>query len=209
VYAIFILLVSRSATCRSGDSGANLRRAKELLVLLFLRIYAVVYLVLFLEGVALLPAQATQPTLIQLIDLVFFTPVAVLGLWSAGYRHLNLPKHGWKVLLFASVFWRPFAIGNAVLSGNVIAKFQTLLGAVTAKMSGDAALLVMLLATAAVCFLGSLVILPPLVALYRNAYGDESLLKLMSPHPRPKGAVAPADRLADIAARREAQRSIG
>src|SRR5258705_12929681 len=96
----------------------------ELLVLLFLRIYAVVYLVLFIEGLALVASRGTLPSLVQLIDMVFFTPVAVIGLWSAAYRHLSLPKHGWRVLLFASVFWRPFAIGNAVLSGDALPKFR-------------------------------------------------------------------------------------
>ena len=33
----------------------------------------------------------------------------------------------------------------------------------------------------------SLFIVPPLIALYRNAYGDESLLQLMSPSPKPSG----------------------
>jgi hypothetical protein len=149
-------------------------------VQLFLRIYSVVYLVLFLEGLALAPLRG-MPSMVQLIDMVFFSPVAVIGLWSAAYRHLALPKHGWKILLFASVFWRPFAIGNAVLSGDAIPRFRALLTGMTANMSGDAALLVTLAATAGVCLVGSLVILPPLVALYRNAYGDESLLKLMSP----------------------------
>lgn len=152
-------------------------------MLLFLRIYAVVYLVLFVEGLILTASRGAQPSLIQLIDMIVFTPVAVVGLWSAAYRHLSLPKHGWKILLFASVFWRPFAIGNAVLSGDAISRFRSLVGGLTAKLSGDTALVVTLLATAGVCFLGSLLILPPLVALYRNAYGDESLLKLMSPFP--------------------------
>ena len=58
----------------------------ELLVLLFLRIYAVVYLVLFVEGLALAPMRG-MPSLVQIIDMIFFTPVAVAGLWSAAYRH--------------------------------------------------------------------------------------------------------------------------
>jgi hypothetical protein len=85
-------------------------------VLLFLRIYAVAYLVLFLESLAFAPNRTTVPSPVQLIDLLFFTPVAVVGLWSAAYRHINLPKHGWKVLLFASVFWRPFTTRGAQAS---------------------------------------------------------------------------------------------
>ena len=178
-------------------------------MLLFLRIYAVVYLVLFLESLMFATGRATQPSIIQLIDMIFFTPVAVIGLWSAAYRHLNLPKHTWKILLFASVFWRPLAIGNAVLFGNTIPKFQAFMGGVTAKMSSENALAVILLATVGVCLLGSLVIIPPLIALYRNAYGDESLLKLMSPTiPRSNKPVKPTNRLADIVARRATQKSL-
>lgn len=172
-------------------------------MLLFLRIYSVAYLVLFVEALALVPGRATQPSLVQLIDLVVFTPIAVVGLWSAAYRHISLPKHGWRVLLFASVFWRPFAIGNAVLSGDAISKFRAFIGALTVKMAGDAALVVTLVATACVCLLGSLLILPPLVALYRNAYGDESLLKLMSPLPlRAKPSAVTPEQLAEIAPHR-------
>jgi hypothetical protein len=167
-------------------------------VLRFLRIYAVVYLVLYLESLIFGLTRGSQLTIIQLIDMVFFTPVAVLSLWSAGYRHLNLPRNTWKILLFASVFWRPLAIGNAIPT------FQAFMGGITAKMSGQDALAVTLMAIAAVCFAGSVVILPPLVALYRNAYGDESLLKLMSPF-RAVQAPNPEERLAKIAAAREAQ----
>jgi hypothetical protein len=175
---------------------------------LFLRIYAVAYLVLFIEGLATLPMRGLQPSLVQFIDLVFFTPVAVVGLWSAAYRHLSLPKHGWRVLLFASVFWRPFAIGNAVLSGDAIAKFRGFVGGLTTNMNSDEALIVTLLATAGVCLLGSLLILPPLVALYRNAYGDESLLKLMAPlQLRAKPSSVTPEQLAEIAARRAERQS--
>ncbi|MFL5297241.1 MAG: hypothetical protein ACJ798_12745 [Phenylobacterium sp.] len=173
-------------------------------MLLFLRVYAVAYLVLFLEGIALAPSRAASMSIIQWVDMLIFTPVAVVGLWSAAYRHLTLPKHGWKVLLFASVFWRPLAIGNAVLSGNAIAKFQAFLGGVTGQMSSQNALAVTLMATAGACLLGSLVIVPPLIALYRNAYGDESLLKLMSPPHLRERAPLPPDQLAEIAARRAA-----
>lgn len=175
-------------------------------MLLFLRIYAVVYLVLYIESLIFGLGRGSQLTIIQIVDMMFFTPVAVLSLWSAGYRHLNLPKNTWKILLFASVFWRPLAIGNAVLFGSTIPKFQAVMAGITAKMSGQDALAVTLMAIAAVCFTGSVVILPPLIALYRNAYGDESLLKLVSPF-RTQQVAEPEDRMAKIAAAREAQRS--
>lgn len=180
---------------------------------LFLRIYAVVYLVVFVESLLLTAAHGLQVTMIQIIDMIFFTPVAVIGLWSAAYRHLSLPKHTWKILLFASVFWRPLAVGSTVLTGGAIPKFQAFLGKLTASMTADNALAVTLAATAGVCFLGSLVVLPPLIALYRNAYGDESLLKLMSPAhlrgeitPRPRSRLEERERMAEIAARRAEHR---
>jgi hypothetical protein len=183
------------------------------LVQLFLRIYAVVYLVLFVESLIFAVAHGMQPSTIQMIDMLFFTPVAVVALWSAAYRHLNLPKNTWKILLFASVFWRPLAVGSAVLTGGAIQKFQAFVGKWTADMTPDNALAVTLMATAGACFLGSLVILPPLVALYRNAYGDESLLKLMSPahlrgeiQPRPRSRLEERERMAEIAARRAEHR---
>jgi hypothetical protein len=186
---------------------------KERLVQLFFRIYAVAYLVLFVESVLLTGLRGVQPSIIQLIDMLFFTPIAVLGLWSAAYRHINLPGPTWKALLFASVFWRPLAIGSDVLSGDSIGRFQHLMGGVTANMTGDNALAVTLLATAGLCIGGSLVVIPPLVALYRNAYGNESLLKLMSPAhirgevtPRPRSKLDERVRLAEIAAQRAAHR---
>lgn len=180
---------------------------------LFLRIYAIAYLVMFVENMISANMRGGEQSIIWMIDMLFFTPIAVVGLWSAAYRHLNLPGNTWKILLFASVFWRPLAVGNAVLSGNAIGKFQATMSKLTANMSSDNALAVTLAATGGACLLGSLVILPPLFALYRNAYGDESLLKLMSPAhlrgeitPRPRSKFEERERLANIAAQREAHR---
>lgn len=145
------------------------------------RIYAVVYLVFFVVGLNPAVHDMTHLSPINVIDMVVFMPVAVFGLWSSAYRHINLPKNGWKVLLFASVFWRPITIGNALMFESAIPKFLGQIGAYTAHMDAGPANAVMLLSLAGACLLGSLAVIPPLVALYRNAYGDESLLKLMSP----------------------------
>lgn len=145
------------------------------------RIYAVVYLVMFAVGVPQTLRQAPNLSVISLIDMAIFMPIAVVGLWSAAYRHINLPKNGWKVLLFASVFWRPITIGNALMFDNAIPKYLAKVSAFSAGFGADAGNAVMLAALAGGCLGGSLAIIPPLVALYRNAYGDESLLKLMSP----------------------------
>jgi hypothetical protein len=182
-------------------------------VLLFLRIYAVAYLALFVESLIFMNTRAARPSIIEIVDMIFFMPVAVVGLWSAAYRHLRLPKHGWKILLFLSVFWRPLAVGNSVLSGDAIPKFQRFLAGLTANMSPDNALAITLMVTAGVCLLGSLMVIPPLIGLYRNAYGDESLLKLMSPAhvrrevtPPPRNRFEERERMAEIAALRAAHR---
>ena len=69
----------------------------------------------------------------------------------------------------------------ATMFDNAIPKYLAKVGAFSVSLGGGAANAVMLLALAGACLGGSLAIIPPLVALYRNAYGDESLLKLMSP----------------------------
>ena len=185
----------------------------ELLVQLFLRIYAVAYLVLFVETVLFTGLRGAHLTVIEMTDMLVFTPIAVLGLWSAAYRHINLPGFSWKALLFASVFWRPMAIGSALLSGDAIPKFQRFMGGLTANMSADNALAVTLAAMVGLCLAGSVVVVPPLVALYRNAYGNESLLKLMSPAhlrgeitPKPRSKLDERLRMEEIAAQRAAHR---
>ena len=145
------------------------------------RIYAVVYLVLFVVGLPPALRDVSHLSPINMIDMIIFMPIAVFGLWSSAYRHINLPKNGWKALLFASVFWRPITIGNALLFEGAVPKYLGKVGAFTAGMNADAGSAVMLLALAGACLGGSLMVIPPLVSLYRNAYGDESLLKLMSP----------------------------
>ena len=60
------------------------------------RIYAVVYLVLFVVGLGPALRDVSHLSPINLIDMAVFMPVAVIGLWSAAYRHINLPKNGWK-----------------------------------------------------------------------------------------------------------------
>lgn len=150
-------------------------------MLLFWRIYAVAYLAL---AVAILPHTLGRlPNLspIDLIDMLIFTPIAVVGLWSAAYRHLSLPINTWKVLLFVSVFWRALFVGNLILFNDLVGKVHAGLVFLNTRMSPGAANATMVVGLAVGFVLSSFVVVPPLVALYRNAYGDESLLKLMSP----------------------------
>jgi hypothetical protein len=182
-------------------------------VQLFLRIYAIAYLLLFVESVLFTGLRGIQPSIIDMIDMMVFTPVAVLALWSAAFRHINLPGKSWKILLFASVFWRPLAVGYSVLSGDAVSRFQRFMGGVTVGMSADNALAVTLLAMVGLCLAGSMVVIPPLVALYRNAYGNESLLKLMSPAhlrgditPKPRSKLDERVRMEEVAALRAANR---
>lgn len=150
-------------------------------MLLFWRIYAVAYLVL---AIAILPqilAKATHLSPIDVIDILVFTPIAVVALWSAAYRHVSLPTNTWKMLLFISVFWRALSVGNVILFNDLVGKVHSGLVFLNGRMAPAAANSVMVAGLAVGFLLGSFVVVPPLIALYRNAYGDESLLKLMSP----------------------------
>jgi hypothetical protein len=152
---------------------------------MFWKVYAVVYLVLVVVGLP--PTLSRLPHIppIDFIDMAVFAPIAVAGLWSSAYRHISLPKNTWKILLFVSVFWRAIAVGNALLFGDAVAKLRATLGGLSARMDPAAAPAFMFAAMAMAFVVGAFLTIPPLIALYRNAYGDESLLQLMSPSSRP------------------------
>ncbi|HZZ33914.1 MAG TPA: hypothetical protein VFE10_18165 [Phenylobacterium sp.] len=148
---------------------------------MFWRIYAVAYLVF---AVSILPPTLGRlPHLspIDILDMLVFTPIAVVGLWSAAYRHLSLPINTWKMLLFISVFWRALFVGNIILFNDLVGKVHSGLVFLNGRMAPAAANGVMVAGLAVGFLVGSFLVVPPLIALYRNAYGDESLLKLMSP----------------------------
>ena len=151
---------------------------------MFWKVYAVLYLVLLAVGLPPVVGHLDQISLIEQIDLLALAPVAVLGLWSKAYRHISLPKNGWKILLFGSVFWRAITLGNAFLFGDVIAKLHSQMVALAAESSAGATPGMVAYGMAAAVGVTLFLTFPPLVALYRNAYGNESLLQLMSPSPR-------------------------
>jgi hypothetical protein len=148
---------------------------------MFWKVYAVVYLALIVLGLPTALHRLPMMSPIDMVDMAIFTPIAVAGLWSVAFRHISLPKNAWKILLFVSVFWRAIAIGNAILFGDVVPKFQMSLGSATGKLPAQTAHLVLYGAMGLAFVMAAFLTLPPLIALYRNAYGDESLLKLMSP----------------------------
>jgi hypothetical protein len=157
---------------------------------MFWKVYAVFYLVLIVLGLP--PALNRLPhiTPIDLVDMIVFTPVALAGLWSVAFRHISLPTNSWKVLLFVSVFWRAIAVGNAILFGDIVPRIQTGLTAYTAHMD-PAVAHVMLYGGLVLAFLaGAFLTLPPLIALYRNAYGNENLLRLIYSPMRSRQTVA-------------------
>jgi hypothetical protein len=154
---------------------------------MFWKIYAVVYLVFVAVGLPPTMSRLPHISPIELIDAVVFAPVAVAGLWSHAYRHISLPKNTWKVLLFMSVFWRAISLGNTLLFGDGVTKFGKTLSAYSVKMNAVSAVSFYYFGIAIAALLAGLFIVPPIVALYRNAYGNESLLQLMSPSPKPSG----------------------
>jgi hypothetical protein len=136
---------------------------------MFWKIYAVVYLVIVAVGLPPTLSRLPHISPIELIDALVFAPIAVAGLWSAGYRHISLPKNTWKVLLFVSVFWRAISLGNALLFGDTIARLRAALNAYSAKMTAAASTAFFYGGVAAAFAVASLFIVPPLIALYRNA----------------------------------------
>jgi hypothetical protein len=180
VDAIFTLLVSGSAT-RKRKTPRSIAGSRRKASPMFWKIYAVLYMALIVLGLPTAIHRLPQASPIDLIDMAVFTPIAMAGLWSVAFRHISLPKNTWKVLLFVSVFWRAVAIGNAILFGDMVPKFQASLVAISNKMGHGAANTVLVGGMALAFAIATFLMLPPLIALYRNAYGDESLLKLMSP----------------------------
>jgi hypothetical protein len=157
---------------------------------MFWKVYAVFYLVLIVLGLP--PALNRMPHIspIDLVDMVVFTPVALAGLWSVAFRHISLPTNSWKVLLFVSVFWRAIAVGNAILFGDIVPRLQAGLSAYASRMD-PAYSPVMLYGGLTIAFAaGTFLTLPPLIALYRNAYGNENLLRLIYSPMRSRQTVA-------------------
>lgn len=150
---------------------------------MFWKVYAVVYLVLAAETLPRTLGRLPNVPAIDLVDALVFTPIAIAALWSMAYRHISLPKNAWKIALFASVFWRAIVVGNALLFGGVVAKFQADVGTVGARFGVAPAPAAVFALTALAGVVAFFLTYPPLMALYRNAYGNESLLKLMSPGP--------------------------
>ena len=157
---------------------------------MFWRVYAVVYLVLIVLGLPTALNRLPHMSPIDLVDMVVFTPIAVAGLWSVAFRHISLPTNSWKILLFVSVFWRAIAVGNAILFGDVVPKFQAAVNVIGAKMTGGATHTVLFVAVAVAFVAGTFLTLPPLIALYRNAYGNENLLRLIYSPMRSRQTVA-------------------
>ena len=157
---------------------------------MFWKVYAVFYLVLIVLGLP--PALNRLPHIspIDLVDMIVFTPVALAGLWSVAFRHISLPTNSWKVLLFVSVFWRAIAVGNAILFGDIVPRLQMGLAGYASRMD-PAYGPVMLYGGLALAFAaGTFLTLPPLIALYRNAYGNENLLRLIYSPIRSRQTVA-------------------
>jgi hypothetical protein len=189
VHIIFTVIVSGAATGGRAISPSEYWVGKETRAV-FWKIYAVFYLVIVALGMSSALGQLAHAAPIDLIDAVVVGPIGVAALWSAYYRHISLPKHSWKVLLFAAVFWRAIAAGNTLLFGDTVSKFQAQLNGVTANMPAGPAYAVVAIAWAAAGIMALFVTYPPLVAFYRNAYGYESLLQLMSPSPKRSTAEA-------------------
>jgi hypothetical protein len=157
---------------------------------MFWKVYAVFYLVLIVLGLP--PALNRWPHIapIEAVDMFFFTPLALAALWSVAFRHISLPTNTWKILLFVAVFWRAIVVGNAILFGDLVPRLQTSLNAYAVGLPPGLQPVILYGGLAIAFLAGGFMTLPPLAALYRNAYGNESLLRLMYSPMRSRQTVA-------------------
>jgi hypothetical protein len=119
-------------------------------------------------GAALRPA-ALGP--IDWVDLAAFAPVALLAVGAQAFNRSILPTSVWKVLLFASVFWKSIALGVSI--PKVVARGAD----IDAKVSLGAAEVTIALAL----FMAAFLVGPPLVALYCKGYPDGDLARIRLP----------------------------
>ena len=122
-------------------------------------------------GAALRPAALAA---IDWIDLAAFTPVALLAVGAQAFGRSVLPTSLWKVLLFASVFWKSIALGVSI--PKVIARGVDM----NAKVGLGAAELTIALAL----FMAAFLVGPPLMALYCKGYPDGDLARIRLPSAR-------------------------
>jgi len=157
---------------------------------MFWKVYAVFYLVLIVLGLP--PALNRWPHIapIDAVDMFFFTPLALASLWSVAFRHISLPNNTWKILLFVAVFWRAIVVGNTLLFGDLVPHLQTSLNAYAVGLPAGFQPVILYGGLALAFLAGGFMTLPPLAALYRNAYGNESLLRLMYSPIRSRQTVA-------------------
>jgi hypothetical protein len=157
---------------------------------MFWKVYAVFYLVLIVLGLPPTLNRLPHISPIDAIDMLIFTPVALAGLWSVAFRHISLPNNSWKVLLFVSVFWRAIAVGNTILFSDIVPRLQTGLSAYATHVDPVYTPLVLYGGLLVAFTIGAFVTLTPLMALYRNAYGNENLLRLIYSPIRGRQSVA-------------------
>ena len=137
---------------------------------LYWKVYFGIYAVLALVGGLGAALRPSALTLVDWIDLLAFTPVALTALWAQAFGRSLLPETIWKVLLFSAVFWKSIAVG--ITAPKVAAQAVDLnsrMGVGIAEAS-----IVVALITAA------FVIGPTLFALYCKGYpdGDRAHIRL-------------------------------
>jgi hypothetical protein len=128
-------------------------------------------------GAALRPHNLTW---VDWIDLAAFTPVALGAVLVRAFNRWVLPPSMWKVLLFATVFWKSITLG--IGAPKLVARAVDLNARVSLMMAEGAIFVAIGLAI----FLTA----PPLIALYLNGYpdGDGARIRLPGPGRRSRAA---------------------
>lgn len=133
-----------------------------------------------LMGAGLRPATVETP---DWVDLAVFTPIALGAIGAQAFNRWVLPTNVWRILLFASVFWKSIALGISI--PKVIARgvdLNSRMGLLTAEVA-------IALGVISAAFMAG----PPLVALYMRAYPDGDLALMRLPNrKRRKPAAAKA-----------------
>jgi len=137
---------------------------------LWWKVYFGIFAVLAAVGAMGAALRPTALTLVDWIDLLAYTPVAILALAAQAFGRSVLPESLWKVLLFASVFWKSIDVG--VSAPKVAAQavdLNTRMGVGIAEVS-------ILVAIITAGFVSG----PALFALYCKGYpdGDRARIRL-------------------------------
>jgi hypothetical protein len=135
----------------------------------FWRAYFWNYAVFTLIGLAVELTHPSVAPLRQMIGLVF-TPVAALALGGRAFLPEMLAPRTWRTLLFISVAWETFALAIGVSPSSALVASAGMPQPVDTPETHDMVQFVRVMSETVIPTVVWLSALPPLLALYLNAY---------------------------------------